>query len=143
MSKTAILFPMMALVGWTFLVHLLIPYQRFKAVFRKEVVADDFKLGESENVSGVVSIPNRNYMNLLEFPILFYVACLTLYVTEVTVQTTLILAWTYVGLRLLHSLIHLTYNNVLHRLTMFAASNIALGAIWLLLFLELYRARGV
>jgi hypothetical protein len=43
---------------------------------------EDFKFGESARVPGNVSVPNRNLMNLLELPVLFYVACLTLYVTK-------------------------------------------------------------
>jgi hypothetical protein len=49
-------------------------------------------------------------MNLLELPVLFYVACLSLYVTGRGDQTALAIAWIYVGLRALHSLIHLSYN---------------------------------
>ena len=37
-----------------------------------------------------------------------------------------------VGLRVLHSLIHLTYNHVIQRLLVFAASNFVLVALWVL-----------
>jgi len=56
------------------------------------LVIDDFKLGESARVPGDVSIPNRNMMNLLEVPVLFYVACLTLYVTREADAVALLLA---------------------------------------------------
>jgi len=36
----------------------------------------------------------------------------------------------YVALRVVHTLIHLLYNNVLHRLIAFAASNFVLVGIW-------------
>ncbi len=108
MNQTGILLPLMTLMGWTFAVFLLIPYQRFKAVLTRKLVVDDFKLGESANVPGAVSIPNRNFMNLLEVPVLFYVACLTLYVTQETDSVGLALAWSYVSLRVFHSLVHLT-----------------------------------
>ena len=65
MSQTEILIPAMALVGWTLCVLLLMPYQRFKAVFAGHITPNDFKLGESSRVPPVVSIPNRNFMNLL------------------------------------------------------------------------------
>ena len=42
----------------------------------------------------------------------------------------LALAWLYVLLRLLHGLVHTTYHNVLHRLTVFLASIAMLGALW-------------
>jgi hypothetical protein len=40
------------------------------------------------------------------------------------------LAWAYVALRIVHSAIHLTYNKVLHRLGVFALSNVVLVALW-------------
>jgi hypothetical protein len=69
-------------------------------------------------------------MNLLELPVLFYVACLTYFVTGRTDEWALLLAWAYVGLRIAHSAIHLTYNRVRHRLVAFAASNVALVMLW-------------
>jgi len=41
-------------------------------------------------------------------------------------------AWAYVALRIVHSLIHLTYNQVLHRLAAFTLSNGALVVLWVL-----------
>lgn len=128
----AILFPMFALAGWTFLILLLIAITRIHAGLCGRIVPDDFRLGESAAVPERVRLPNRNYMNLLELPMLFYVVCLLLYVTGQHSATTLGLAWAYVGLRVLHSLIHLTYNHVLHRLAAFALSNAAVIAMWVL-----------
>ena len=107
------------------------------------MVADDFKLGESKNVPEWVAVANRNYMNLLELPILFYVACLTSYVTNTAEPRMMVLAWAYVVLRILHSIVHLSYNNVFHRLTMFALSNIALVTIWISLISHLLETARV
>jgi hypothetical protein len=137
MGPAQILFPMAALVALTFAVLLLIPYARFKAARGRLVTAEDFRFGESGRVPGHVSVPNRNLMNLLELPVLFYVACLTLYVTRTVDQTSLYLAWLYVALRAVHSLVHLTYNKVFHRLGVYAASNVVLLMIWIGLFLAL------
>ncbi|WP_226468226.1 MAPEG family protein [Luteimonas panaciterrae] len=133
MNQIAILYPVIAMAALTFIVLLLIPYQRFRAVIRKQVVADDFKFGESGSVPPAVCIPNRNYMNLLELPLLFYVGCLVMFVTQAVTPVAVGLAWAYVALRSVHSLIHLTYNNVVHRLAFFALSNVALVALWILL----------
>jgi hypothetical protein len=139
MNEKAVLFPMIALVAWTFIVLLQIPYRRFKAGRDRQVKRDDFKYGESANVPPHVLIPNRNYMNLLEAPVLFYVACLTLYLTKSGSTGYLILAWAYVILRIMHSLVHLTYNKVMHRLGFFAASNVVLIAIWVRLGFDLVK----
>lgn len=133
----AILWPMFVLVAWTFLVLLLVPIVRFKATLNKEVNVGDFRYGESERVPGHVSLPNRNYMNLLEMPPLFYVLCLLLYVTGGGEGWKLNLAWAYVILRILHSAIHLSYNNVLHRLGMFTGSVTVLLLLWVMAGLHL------
>ncbi|MEN9451972.1 MAG: hypothetical protein RLZZ369_1031 [Pseudomonadota bacterium] len=131
MNNHAILYPIFALAWWTSCVLLLIPIARIRAGRRREIVVDDFKYGESSAVPPHVSIPNRNYMNLLELPVLFYVAGVLLLVSPCTSLTSIYLAWLYVGLRIVHSVIHLTYNKVLHRLAAFAASNAVLVALWI------------
>lgn len=136
MTQDAILFPMLTLVGWTMSVLLLAPFRRFQAAFAGQLTADDFKLGESARVPAVVSIPNRNFMNLLEVPVFFYVLCITLFVTQRVDSLMVSLAWTYVGLRVVHSLIHLSYNHVIQRMLAYAFSNLVLSATW---FITLYR----
>ena len=130
LDKTSILFPIVALATLTFAVLLLIPVRRFRAGMAGQVVFDDFRYGESARVPPEVAIPNRNMMNLLELPVLFYVACLAYFVTERVNDPALVLAWAYVGLRLAHSAIHVTYNRVRDRLIAFAASNVVLIMLW-------------
>jgi hypothetical protein len=133
----AILWPMGALALLTFVVLVQIPLRRFRAGFDKRVNYGDFRYGESARVPGEVSLPNRNYMNLLELPVLFYVVCLALYVTAHVTPIMVALAWAYVCLRAAHSLVHLTYNDVRHRGLAFAASNAVLLAMWIALFAQL------
>jgi hypothetical protein len=126
--------PMGALAALTFVVLLLIPSARFMAAFAGKVNREDFRYGESANVPGSASLPNRNYMNLLELPLLFYVVCLMYFVSNRVDQNILLLAWSYVAARTLHSLIHLTYNHVFHRLIVFGASNVILIFMWIRFF---------
>jgi len=135
MPQDAIFLPMGALALLTFIVLGFIPATRFPAVLSGKVAPDDFKLGESPRVPPNVAVTNRNYMNLLELPVLFYVAGLMYYVAGRVDPTALSVAWVYVGLRAIHSVIHLTYNGVIHRLVVFAASNFVLIAFWVLFFI--------
>ena len=137
MTQFSIFAPVGALVLLTFAVLIQIPIRRFRAGAAGQIVADDFKFGESSTVPGHVSIPNRNYMNLLELPMLFYVVCLILFVTAGTTNLAVAVAWAYVALRIVHSLIHLTYNRVMHRLTAFAISSTVLALLWVLAALHL------
>jgi len=131
LNSSAILLPVFALAAWTGVVLLLVFFIRVRAAMRRQVVANDFKLGESPAVPPAVSILNRNYMNLLEVPVLFYVVCLMLYAVSGVTPLAVVMAWSYVGLRLVHSGIHLTYNNVIHRVSVFAVSNAVLVALWI------------
>jgi hypothetical protein len=132
MRNLGIFYPVLALALWTFVVLMLIPLVRVRASLRREIGPDDFRLGESASVPAYVSLPNRNDMNLLELPTLFYVVCVLLYITAGVSSLAIGLAWAYMALRVAHSLVHVSYNNVLHRLTVFSLSNVALGILWVL-----------
>jgi hypothetical protein len=141
-SKPEILAPLFVLALWTFAVLNVVGFSRIRAGVRGVVKPADFRLGESENVPERVKLANRNYMNLLELPVLFYAVCVIIYVTGSTSGASLFLAWLYVGLRVLHSCIHLTYNNVMHRLYAFAASNTVLFVLWVVAAIAAGRGIG-
>ncbi len=134
MQQEMIFAPMGVMALLTFIVLGLIPIRRFRASAAGQVTAEDFKLGESARVPSHVAVVNRAYMNLLELPVLFYAASLMYFVAGRVDQTTLAVAWAYVALRAAHSLIHVTYNKVFHRLAAFAISNFVLMAYWALFF---------
>jgi hypothetical protein len=128
-----IFYPVVALVALTFVVGVRMYFARVGAARAGTVKIKDFRLGESANVPPEVALPNRNFMNLLETPVLFYLACVVLFVTDAVDGLALALAWAYVAARAAHSVVHLTYNNVMHRLAAFAASLAVLLALWVVL----------
>jgi hypothetical protein len=125
MDPNLILPPMGALAALTFLVLLFVPA---------------FRLGRKPNVqdSADGDIPgglrNPNFTDLLEMPVLFYVICLMLFVANRVDSLFLYLAWIYVGLRALHSIVHLTYDNMRHRMALFALSNLMVLVMWVFFF---------
>ena len=122
--------PMIAQAALTFAVLLMLPVARFRAVKAGKATPADFRVGESARVPPEAAVFNRNYANLFESPVLFFVVCLALHVTGGVDRTALTLAWAFVGFRVLHSAVHLTYNNVMHRLALFVLSVSALAALW-------------
>ena len=60
-------------------------------------------------------------------------------IIQVLATPVLGLAWAYVALRVVHSGIHCTYNRVKHRFFAFAASNLVLWALWVVLAVQLLR----
>ncbi|WHP04959.1 MULTISPECIES: MAPEG family protein [Acinetobacter] len=131
MNSNLILQPAMALALFTLTVLLLILMKRIRAAVNKQVKIDDFKYGESDTVPVWVCLPNRNFMNLLEVPILFYVVSIFIFITQHVDMLFVYLAWAYVVLRIIHSAIHLGYNNVVHRALIFGLSNAVLVIMWL------------
>jgi hypothetical protein len=75
-----------------------------------------------------------NFRNLFEVPVLFYLLCVAIALNGGSTPGLVAVAWVYVGLRALHSLIHVTYNRVIHRFLVYAASTLLLFGMWIALF---------
>ena len=75
-----------------------------------------------------------NFRNLFEVPVLFYVLCIALALNGGSTPGFVAAAWAYVGLRALHSLIHVTYNRVVHRFLVYVASTLLLFGMWIAFF---------
>ena len=77
-----------------------------------------------------------NFRNLFEVPVLFYALCATVLATQSASIPLAIGAWLFVALRAAHSTIHCTYNKVVHRFAMFAASTLLLAVLWALFVVQ-------
>ena len=73
-----------------------------------------------------VSYPAYNLANLFELPVVFYALCLYLFVTGNVDQTYVVAAWGFFLLRVLHSIVHCTFNRVIVRFWLYALSALAL-----------------
>ena len=131
MRSEAIFAPVSVLALWTTVVLAMTGFRRIRAVRARRISAHAFKFGESAAVPEDVAIVNRNLMNLLEMPVLFYVVAIAFYVTHHVGRGPVTLAWVYVALRVLHTCEHLTSNHMLRRLALFATSNFVLVALWI------------
>ena len=67
-----------------------------------------------------------NYNHIFEQPTLFYAVVVYIFLVNHTGETHIALAWSYVGLRVIHSIIQLTINNVTWRGCIFAVSTMLL-----------------
>lgn len=125
MNDTAILLPMIGLAWWTAGVYLIAVRRRLRGAQTLGLRMESYNLGEPDSTPAYVRQANRNILNLFEMPVLYYFTGTLLFVTDNVSETALALAWAYFVLRIAHSLIHLTYNRVLHRSIVFAASAVA------------------
>lgn len=71
-----------------------------------------------------------NFRNLFEVPVLFYLLCVALALNGGSTPGFVTAAWVYVALRAVHSLIHVTYNRVVHRFLVYVTSTLLLFGMW-------------
>lgn len=134
---TSMLFPMAAMVLMTLVIAFYMAKVRFTAIKSGETTdLSYFKTfqgasTEPENVQKV----QRNYHNLLGTPMLFYAACAAALALGIADTVLLYMAWAYVGLRVIHSYVHITSNVVTLRFRIFALSMFMLTAIWVRLMM--------
>lgn len=134
---TQIVAACLALVTLTFVVGGLLLLTRVGEMRRKRIhpqaAATSVQMAARlENVQ-----PADNFRNLFEVPVLFYVLAALALATGHTPGWLVTGLWCYVALRVAHSVIHCTYNKVMHRLMVFLASFSLLFALWVGFFVTL------
>lgn len=127
------IYPMFAMIVLTFAVAIYMLTLRVSAVRSGQVKLSAFRLNHEEAMPHRMLQVARNYSNLFEMPVLFYAAgavTLALGLNSVVIS---VLAWLFVGSRIIHSLIHITSNNVIRRMQAFMAGNLCIFLIWVLI----------
>lgn len=130
--------PLFALFVLTFAVGFVAFVARFRAVRSRQMRLRDFEVLDLNTATPLVARTTRHLANLFEMPVLFYAVCLMALALQIDDGLAATLAWAYVALRGLHSVIHLTYNKVMHRMPVFMLSNAVLAALWLCVALSLW-----
>lgn len=130
MDYSPILVPVVVLVGWTLLIMLWMAATRLPAMKKAGIDVGSLVGGRGQNLEGVVPDKvqwvSHNYSHLLEQPTLFYAIAITLALMDMGDGLNLWLAWGYVGLRILHSLVQTTVNVVRYRFMLFLLSSLCL-----------------
>ncbi len=129
MSQTALLTPIFVLVLWTSAVFLVLAFGRVKYTKNPQDAA------HSKDLKGTmpdwVERAADNYNHLFEQPVAFYALTLCIAVINDFDSFMVQLAWAFVVLRIMHSLVQLTFNLVLLRFFIFVMG-------WLVLALMAY-----
>ena len=127
MEYNALIGPVVALVAWTVIVLLWFALLLFVAMAKNKVVPPDgVRVRDSRDLPNSIQWKNHNYMHLVEQPTLFYAIVLALIAIGDSAPINLNLAWGYVILRILHSLVQATINKVMVRLVLFLLSTMCL-----------------
>lgn len=129
--NAAALWPMVAMVFVTFGVWAMLFLRRIPKAKSDPVPLDLFRIRATRPMlSAQEMAANDNLMNLFELPVLFYALCLALAVTGYPDRLFVLGSWGFVGLRLVHSVVHCTFNHVMLRFAAYLASTMVLLAMW-------------
>ncbi len=135
----AILWPAFGLFALTMFSVLRLARMRFAAARAGRVDPRFYKVFRGEGEPPDLAATSRNVINLYEAPTLFYAGTAFAFAAGQSGVSLVTLGWAYVGLRLLHSAIHVTTNRVMWRFRVFAASWFVLLAYWIAIGVALLR----
>lgn len=131
-----LLFPLMAMVLLTFVVCFALGAARLIAIRKRMVNPKFFKVMDGYEEPAWLRQISRNYSNLFELPVLFYALVITALTLNIQNPNLTLFAWVFVVLRVVHTGIHVSYNNPLHRLMIFGLSSVVLLVMWVVLLAE-------
>ena len=133
-----ILWPAFAMAALVFAVWWRMFFERIGQIRRGRIRLREIALSAQISQRLADTRAADNFRNLFELPVLFYAALLIAYVTGTAGTPLLVLAWTFVALRVAHSAIQCSYNRVEHRFYVYVAGGLVMWALWAVLGWQLW-----
>lgn len=116
--------PVLVLIAWSLIMLVWLYARRLPAMLRLEMPPQ--ALNDKRNLMKLpleVRAVADNYAHLMEQPTLFYALCLSIQLSGLADQLFIVLAYIYVGLRVIHSLVQSLGNAIILRFCVFAAGS--------------------
>lgn len=130
MIEAQILQPVVALFIWTMVMWAWMYATRIPAMSRLKVDPDtivrDPDASLDRQLPAEVQWKAHNYNHLHEQPTVFYAVCIVLALIGAGDGMNALLAWIYMGIRVMHSIVQVTANKVMVRFVLFAVSSLVL-----------------
>lgn len=130
MDDRAVFLPALAMAGLTFVVWWRMYFMRIGQMKRERIHPQRVATSAQATALLTDSRAADNFRNLFELPVLFYVGLVVAERIGMVDGLLLGLAWAFVGLRVVHSAIHVTYNKVMHRFIAYVAGGMVLWMLW-------------
>ena len=125
-----IYYPLFTMVLLTLLIAIRLMYFNTWAVLSGEVHIKHFRLFDA-GITPKLQAVAQHYKNMFEMPVLFYLLCILLIITDAAAPLDIQFAWGFVIFRILHSLIRIPNTNVHPRFSFFIGSYIMLVGGWI------------
>ena len=137
-GKFSILYPSIVMAVLTVVMILALGARRLAAVRKRAVALRYYRTYDQvEGETGSLRQHARHVQNHFEVPPLFHLGVLATFAAGEVTPLAVGVAWFFVASRCVHSVIHLTYNNVTHRFLVYGAGLLALLFLWLRLLMTL------
>lgn len=128
-----ILQPAVVLMIWTMVMWAWMYATRIPAMQKAQVdvnrLVSDPDASLDRQLPAQVQWKAHNYNHLHEQPTVFYAVAIVLAIVGAGDGLNALLAWIYVGLRVIHSIVQVTANKVMVRFVLFALSSVVLIAL--------------
>jgi len=127
-----ILWPTFALVALIFIVWITLFVQRSGHMRRHPPSTSDFADSDAAmRYFRPVEMPANNLRNLFEMPVLYFALVPLLLITRHADHVQIVLAWIFVVLRAVHSIIHIGPKKVAPRFLVYLIACVVLSAMWI------------
>jgi hypothetical protein len=129
MYQHGLILPVLALVAWTLVIWAWMVFDRVSVMRKEKIHPQKAQRTATLDLPGKSLWVSDNYNHLMEQPTIFYAASLGAELARQGDAINTGLAWTYVAIRIVHSILQTTSNVVMQRFYAFVLSTLVLAVL--------------
>lgn len=129
MYEHGMIAPVVVLAAWSLLMLIWLYLTRIPAMSQAKIRPGQATKAQMDGLPAWARNPSDNYNHLMEQPTIFYAICFALQFLDQTQPINIGLAWAYVAIRIIHSLVQATVNIIIIRFTIFSIGSLVLMAL--------------
>lgn len=135
MTGESIFWPMLVQAFLTFGIYVLVSVRRVSSVRQGTAKMADFRVPTIEPLPSATAA--RSLINQFELPVLFYSACLVLFILGAANPIAVFAAWVFALSRVAHAFVHVTNNKLRFRRPLFIIGFFSAFSLWILVAVRL------
>ncbi len=129
MYEHGMIAPVVALAAWSLVMLFWLYATRIPAMQAAKIKPGSATKAQMEAMPAWATNPANNYNHLMEQPTIFYAICFALQFLGQTQEINIGLAWLYVTIRIVHSIVQATVNIIIIRFLIFSVGSLVLIAL--------------
>ncbi|MCF6807667.1 hypothetical protein L3V79_04585 [Thiotrichales bacterium 19S9-12] len=140
--QEALFYPVFVLMIFTFISMFISLFSKVQAIRDGSIPLADInqlEYSQATSESHHAKTAAYHFYDLNRLPFIFYINTIILCLLQTDHTIFLILSWLYVSVTILHSIIYVTYNNFIHRLSVYLIANSFLFVMVILALIEMIK----